>query len=139
MENSLLIKNVLLDGERRNILVRDGRFVCLDAAPGAEAARTIEAEGLAILPAFYNTHTHAAMTLMRGYGDDRPLHEWLEQTNREERSVMVESLFDLLESATGATTLSDDIGFLPLEEGVLPAVMDTIPTIDWSNGGRKNR
>ena len=29
MENSLLIKNVLLDGERRNILVRDGRFVCL--------------------------------------------------------------------------------------------------------------
>ena len=79
MENSLLIKNVLLDGERRNILVRDGRFVCLDAAPGAEAARTIEADGLAILPAFYNTHTHAAMTLMRGYGDDRPLHEWLEE------------------------------------------------------------
>lgn len=35
------------------------------------------------------------------------LHEWLEQTNREERSVMVESLFDLLESATGATTLSE--------------------------------
>ena len=79
MENSILIKNVLLDGERRNVLVRDGRFVCLDAAPGAEAARTIEAEGLAILPAFYNTHTHAAMTLMRGYGDDRPLHEWLEE------------------------------------------------------------
>lgn len=79
MDNSLLIKNVLLDGEKKTLLCRDGRFVSLDAAPGAEAARVIDAEGLAILPAFYNTHTHAAMTLMRGYGDDRPLHEWLEQ------------------------------------------------------------
>jgi 5-methylthioadenosine/S-adenosylhomocysteine deaminase len=78
MENSLLIKNVMLDGERRNILVRDGRFVCMDAAPGAEAARVIEAEGMAILPAFYNTHTHAAMTLLRGYADDMPLHTWLQ-------------------------------------------------------------
>lgn len=79
MDNSLLIKNVLLDGEKKTLLCRDGRFVSLDAAPGAEAAKVIDAEGLAILPAFYNTHTHAAMTLMRGYGDDRPLHEWLEQ------------------------------------------------------------
>lgn len=79
MDNSLLIKNVLLEGEKKTLLCRDGRFVSLDAAPGAEAARVIDAEGLAILPAFYNTHTHAAMTLMRGYGDDRPLHEWLEQ------------------------------------------------------------
>ena len=79
MDNSLLIKNVLLDGEKKTLLCRDGRFVSLDAAPGAEAAMVIDAEGLAILPAFYNTHTHAAMTLMRGYGDDRPLHEWLEQ------------------------------------------------------------
>ena len=79
MDNSLLITNVLLEGEKKTLLCRDGRFVSLDAAPGAEAARVIDAEGLAILPAFYNTHTHAAMTLMRGYGDDRPLHEWLEQ------------------------------------------------------------
>ena len=79
MDNSLLITNVLLEGEKKTLLCRDGRFVSLDAVPGAEAARVIDAEGLAILPAFYNTHTHAAMTLMRGYGDDRPLHEWLEQ------------------------------------------------------------
>ena len=28
-------------------------------------------------PGFVNLHTHAAMTLLRGYGDDRPLMEWL--------------------------------------------------------------
>ena len=40
---------------------------------------------------------------------------------------------------SGATTLSDDIGFLLVTEGVYPDAMDRIPTIDWSNGGRKNR
>ena len=76
---SLLIKNVLLDGRSRNILVRDRRFVCLDAAESAEAEKVLYAGGAAILPAFYNTHTHAAMTLLRGYGDDNPLHVWLEE------------------------------------------------------------
>ncbi len=32
-----------------------------------------------ILPGFVNAHTHAAMTLLRGYADDLPLHEWLEE------------------------------------------------------------
>ena len=50
----------------------------MDAAPGAEASQVLDASGCAILPAFYNTHTHAAMTLLRGYGDDNPLHVWLE-------------------------------------------------------------
>ena len=76
---SLLIKNVLLDGSPRNILVRDGRFECLDAAEGAVAEQVLDGTGTAILPAFYNTHTHAAMTLLRGYGDDNPLHVWLEE------------------------------------------------------------
>jgi len=75
----LLIKNVVLDDRRCNILVRDGRFACLDAADGAEAEEVLDAGGAAILPAFYNTHTHAAMTLLRGYGDDNPLHVWLEE------------------------------------------------------------
>ena len=30
-------------------------------------------------PALVNGHTHAAMTLFRGYGDDLPLMEWLEE------------------------------------------------------------
>ena len=36
------------------------------------------ADRLAI-PGLINTHTHAAMTLLRGYGDDMPLSEWLTQ------------------------------------------------------------
>ncbi len=33
----------------------------------------------AILPGFVNTHGHAAMSLLRGYADDLPLQEWLEE------------------------------------------------------------
>ena len=32
-----------------------------------------------VLPGFVNTHTHAAMTLFRGFADDMPLESWLRQ------------------------------------------------------------
>lgn len=76
---SLLIKDVLHNGKVTNILIKDGRFADLHASPEASAERIIEADGLAILPAMYNTHTHAAMTLLRGYADDMPLDKWLQE------------------------------------------------------------
>ena len=74
---SLLIKNTLLDGKTTDILVVDGRFASLSAPAGTVADETLDASGTAILPPFYNTHTHAAMSLLRGYADDMPLHKWL--------------------------------------------------------------
>lgn len=38
----------------------------------------IDATNHLVLPGFVNAHTHAAMTLLRGYADDLPLMEWLE-------------------------------------------------------------
>ncbi|GAB4390816.1 MAG: amidohydrolase family protein [Thermodesulfovibrionales bacterium] len=38
-----------------------------------------EGRGKAVLPGLVNTHTHAAMTLLRGMADDLPLMEWLEK------------------------------------------------------------
>jgi len=38
----------------------------------------IKGKNQVVLPGFINTHTHAAMTLLRGYADDLPLKEWLE-------------------------------------------------------------
>jgi len=34
---------------------------------------------LAAIPGFVNAHTHAAMTLFRGYAEDMPLMKWLEE------------------------------------------------------------
>ncbi|MFW9929002.1 MAG: amidohydrolase [Candidatus Thorarchaeota archaeon] len=32
-----------------------------------------------VMPGLVNTHTHLSMTLLRGYSDDKDLHEWLEK------------------------------------------------------------
>ncbi|MBO4536364.1 MAG: amidohydrolase, partial [Bacteroidales bacterium] len=64
---SLLIKDVRLDGRIVDVLIADGRFRNLQAPPGTVADKTVDARGLAMLPPFYNTHTHAAMSLLRGY------------------------------------------------------------------------
>jgi 5-methylthioadenosine/S-adenosylhomocysteine deaminase len=39
--------------------------------------RVFDCEGKLVLPGFVNMHTHCAMSLFRGYGDDMPLHDWL--------------------------------------------------------------
>ena len=41
----------------------------------------IDAAGLLLAPPLVNGHTHAAMTLFRGYGDDLPLMEWLREVD----------------------------------------------------------
>lgn len=40
--------------------------------------QVIDMHGKALIPGFINTHGHAAMSLLRGYADDLPLQEWLE-------------------------------------------------------------
>lgn len=60
---------------------------CLDGAIeaiGPEVApqpgdETIDAGGAPLVPALVNGHTHAAMTLFRGYGGDLPLMRWLRE------------------------------------------------------------
>ena len=74
---SLLIRHTRFGDKTTDILVVDGRFASLSAPAGTEADETIDATGTAILPPFYNTHTHAAMSLLRGYADDMPLQRWL--------------------------------------------------------------
>ncbi|WP_073152635.1 amidohydrolase [Seinonella peptonophila] len=44
----------------------------------AKYDEVVDVKGKIILPGFINTHGHAAMTLLRGYGDNLPLQEWLE-------------------------------------------------------------
>lgn len=37
----------------------------------------IDVSGSLLMPGFINCHTHAAMTLLRGFADEKPLQEWL--------------------------------------------------------------
>ncbi len=77
---SLAVIGVRLDGESVGLRVEDGRIAELGARVEPRSGdELIDATGMALVPGLVNGHTHAAMTLFRGHGDDRPLMEWLEQ------------------------------------------------------------
>jgi len=45
--------------------------------PEYEAKKVVNAENSLVLPGFINTHTHAAMSIFRGFADDLTLEDWL--------------------------------------------------------------
>jgi len=51
----------------------------LPAQYETEDAEVINGKGLCFIPGLINTHGHAAMSLLRGYGDDMALQPWLQQ------------------------------------------------------------
>jgi len=83
-QQSILIADVQVDGRIADIFVKD------DGSIGAigegirrdhkgEADLIIDGNGAIALPGMVNTHTHAAMSLLRGYADDMILQDWLSQ------------------------------------------------------------
>jgi 5-methylthioadenosine/S-adenosylhomocysteine deaminase len=76
---SLTIQDGRLDGEPVNLRAQDGEIVAIgpDVQP-ATGDDVLDARGGALLPGLVNGHTHAAMTLFRGFGDDLPLMTWLQ-------------------------------------------------------------
>jgi 5-methylthioadenosine/S-adenosylhomocysteine deaminase len=77
----LLIRDVtFVDGTRGIIGIDGNRITQLGPEPPrVEAGETIDGTDRLALPGLVNAHTHAAMTLFRGYGDDMPLRPWLEE------------------------------------------------------------
>ncbi len=73
----LLIQNCMLDGVRNSIGITGNRITTISPDLKPVAADVIDASGKAVIPGLLNGHTHAAMTLFRGYGDDMALHDWL--------------------------------------------------------------
>ena len=83
-QQSILIADVRVNDRIADIFVQD------DGSIGAigegirrehkgEADLIIDGNGAIALPGMVNTHTHAAMSLLRGYADDMILQDWLSQ------------------------------------------------------------
>ena len=76
-----LLKNAkLLSGETACV-VTDGAYITYVGAQPSEDSydRIIDCTDRLLMPGLYNCHTHAAMTLFRGYGEDMPLDRWLHE------------------------------------------------------------
>ena len=75
---------LLPDGsvERADLLVgtETGEIVSVgDPEEVAAVEETLDASGGLVIPGLVNAHGHAAMTLLRGYADDKPLDAWLQE------------------------------------------------------------
>jgi 5-methylthioadenosine/S-adenosylhomocysteine deaminase len=110
--------------EGHALAIGDGRI--MDLLPREEAARkyqpssVLERPSHALIPGFVNAHTHAAMTLLRGFCDDLPLERWLREGiwPAERRWVSAEMVRDGTELAVaemllGGTTCFSDQYFFP--------------------------
>ncbi|MDD4340785.1 MAG: amidohydrolase, partial [Kiritimatiellae bacterium] len=77
----LLIQRVRLGQDICDILIQEGLFARIapqiDVVTLPRVPYTLDGTGMAILPSFANVHAHTAMVLLRGLGEDMPLHEWL--------------------------------------------------------------
>jgi 5-methylthioadenosine/S-adenosylhomocysteine deaminase len=76
---------ITLDQEERVLphaeIAIDGTDVLAvgQAPPGFVPDEIVEGRELVALPAFFNAHTHAAMTLERGWAEDLPFERWLNE------------------------------------------------------------
>jgi 5-methylthioadenosine/S-adenosylhomocysteine deaminase len=124
---SILIKNVQLHQQPTDILIEGAFIKQVEAGlPDTAADKVLDGTGKAVVPGFINGHTHSAMTLFRGFGDDIPLEQWLNEKiwpyeNRlDEEAVYHGARLACLEMIkTGTTCFNDMYMHYP---GVLRAV-----------------
>jgi len=76
---SILIKGVSLNGAVKDIYIKKNLITAIEDSLDRPAKTILPGRGKAVIPSFVNGHTHAAMTLLRGYADDMHLQEWLEK------------------------------------------------------------
>ena len=82
----IIIKNAYVltmdpeKGDLKNgtVVIEDGKITEIAEETKESAETVIDAKNSVVMPGLVNTHTHAAMTLFRGYADDLQLAEWLE-------------------------------------------------------------
>lgn len=128
--NSIFIQNILLDNSITDIRIENGKFSEIGNNLEKKSTDTlINGSGMVILPPFYNMHTHAAMTLLRGYADDLPLFKWLSEyiwpfeAKLTEDDIYLGTRLAIIEMIKSGTVFFNDMYWH--HKGVLKAVTET--------------
>ena len=130
LKNATLLPEYGYGSRRVQVTIENKRITAIsEQMPDTTGAELIDCKGNLLIPAFYNAHCHAAMTLFRGYGEDLPLQRWLEERifPAEDRlthnSVYVASKLAIAEMLkNGIASFSDMYMF---EDAVADAVLET--------------
>lgn len=109
--------------ENHSIAIHNGRIVELlprQQTNQFHAATVINFDDHILIPGLINTHTHGAMTLLRGIADDMPLMEWLNEHIWPAESRWVNEDFvhcgtqlAIAEMLRGGVTCFNDMYFFP--------------------------
>lgn len=81
--------------------------------------REVDTKGNLLMPGFKNAHTHTAMTFLRSYADDLPLHDWLNEQVFPREGQLVEddvywlNILGIMEYLTSGITSNFDMYFFP--------------------------
>lgn len=120
----IFLKNITLDGRQVDIFISDGIFTSItlhsETPLAAEGAEIMDCSGKTAMPGFVNMHTHAAMTLMRGIGEDMCLSDWLDhiwaiEAHLDEPFIYWGTKVAALEMIkTGTTAFNDMYWFSPI-------------------------
>ena len=116
---NLEIRAAILNGTAHDIVIGNGRIESITPhasnGPPAADTRVIDGRGLHAFPSFRNAHTHVAMVLFRGYGDDMPLMDWLRtriwpaEAQLTEDDVCAGARLGILEMIRGGTTFFNEM------------------------------
>jgi len=138
--------------ESHALAVQGGAIAALGPADEIDARfsarERVHLDEHAVTPGFVNAHTHAAMTLLRGFADDLPLETWLaehvwpvEARFMDDGFVRAGTRLAAVEMLRGGTTCFNDMYFFPDVVGeiardagiraVLGLIVLNVPTV-WA-------
>lgn len=112
---TIKIQDVVVDGVSSELYSSDG--VIVEPSSALEIDRVVEGRGMIAIPSFKNGHTHAPMSLLRGYADDLSLHEWLNnyifpaEDRFDDEMIYWGTRLACLEMIKGGTTFCNDMYF----------------------------
>ncbi|MHC3436663.1 amidohydrolase [Natrialbaceae archaeon A-gly3] len=115
-----------LDIERADVLVDQERGEIVEIGQDLEGEETLDATDSLVTPGFVNGHCHVAMTLLRGYADDKPLDAWLQEdiwpveATLEAEDVRAGTELGVLEMIKGGVTSFADMYFF------VPTIADVV-------------
>jgi len=102
---------------KSDILINNNIIEKIDIEIEDETAEKINAKNMIVMPGLVNTHTHLAMSIFRGYKDDRKLMDWLEnaifpvEDQLEPDDIYWNSYLSCLEMIKSGTTTCNDMYF----------------------------
>ncbi|MCL2147862.1 MAG: amidohydrolase family protein [Methanomassiliicoccaceae archaeon] len=113
---------------RGDVVVDGERIVSVGGEYKGSADREIGASGDIVIPGLINTHTHVAMSVMKGAADDMPFPRFLERvfsidSERTDRDIGVGAKVGCAEMIRSGTTTFVDLYYS--EDVIARAVMET--------------